>query len=384
MSSVKQRPNGRWRARWREPGGKQRARHFATEREANEWLITVAVDRRQGTYVDFRAAREWTVASWWAEWWPTAQSGLKESTADRDAWYWGRYIGPYLGHLRLDELDYLTLAKWITQLSAGGPDPEGAQTPRGPLSPSTVTKAHQVLRKELAGAVRALILATNPSDLVDNLPAIRVHEMRHLEPAEINLLANAAGDWSDFILTSSWCGLRFGEMAALTRSRVDLGRRLIRVQSGVVEVAGRTVIGTPKTAASIRSVPMPQVVVDALTARCKGLGPADYVFARADGGPLAIHNWRSRVWRPTVRRAGLEGLRIHDMRHTAVSLWIAAGADPRQVATWAGHSSVSTVLDRYGHLYAHREKAVMGALDELHSAAPASNVVPIGTQAKSS
>jgi len=121
MSSVKQRPNGRWRARWREPGGKQRARHFATEREANEWLITVAVDRRQGTYVDFRAAREWTVASWWAEWWPTAQSGLKESTADRDAWYWGRYIGPYLGHLRLDELDYLTLAKWITQLSPVAP-----------------------------------------------------------------------------------------------------------------------------------------------------------------------------------------------------------------------------------------------------------------------
>ena len=61
--------------------------------------------------------------------------------------------------------------------------------------------------------------------------------------------------------------------------------------------------------------------------------------------------FRRRVWRPATRAAGLDGLRIHDLRHTAVALWIAAGANPKEVAARAGHTSVSFTLDRYGHLY---------------------------------
>ena len=59
------------------------------------------------------------------------------------------------------------------------------------------------------------------------------------------------------------------------------------------------------------------------------------------------------------------GPRIHDLRHTAVSWWIASKADPKQVATWAGHSSVATVMDRYGHFLPDREEHVMDSLDEL-------------------
>jgi hypothetical protein len=55
------------------------------------------------------------------------------------------------------------------------------------------------------------------------------------------------------------------------------------------------------------------------------------------------------------------------MRHTAISLWVAAGADPKQVATWADHASVATVLDRYGHLYSHRQESDMTALDKLEA-----------------
>jgi hypothetical protein len=59
--------------------------------------------------------------------------------------------------------------------------------------------------------------------------------------------------------------------------------------------------------------------------------------------------FRARIWRPATRNAGLDGLRIHDLRHTAVALWIAAGANPKEVAARAGHTSVSFTLDRYGH-----------------------------------
>ena len=68
-----------------------------------------------------------------------------------------------------------------------------------------------------------------------------------------------------------------------------------------------------------------------------------------------------------IRTAGLRGLRVHDLRLSAVSLWIAAGASPKQTATWAGHTSVSVVLDRYGHLYEGNDTDVLARLDSFAS-----------------
>ena len=65
----------------------------------------------------------------------------------------------------------------------------------------------------------------------------------------------------------------------------------------------------------------------------------------------------------------MEGLRIHDLRHTAVALWMAAGAGPKQVAARAGHTSVSFTLDRYGHLYHKADRALRERLDRIHEAA---------------
>jgi integrase len=78
--------------------------------------------------------------------------------------------------------------------------------------------------------------------------------------------------------------------------------------------------------------------------------------------------FRARIWRPATRNAGLDGLRIHDLRHTAVALWIAAGANPKEVAARAGHTSVSFTLDRYGHLYPESDAALRDRLDAIYSA----------------
>jgi integrase len=92
-------------------------------------------------------------------------------------------------------------------------------------------------------------------------------------------------------------------------------------------------------------------------------GPGAPVFAGAGGGTLRAAAWRSRFWTPATRAAGLAPLRVHDMRHTAVALWIAAGANPKQLAAWARHTSVAVVLDRYGHLFEGHEAAVLSRLD---------------------
>ena len=101
-----------------------------------------------------------------------------------------------------------------------------------------------------------------------------------------------------------------------------------------------------------------------LSTYCDG-GPHSLVFPGGDGGALRSNAWRARHWKPAVRAAGLVPLRPHDVRHTAVSLWIAVGASPNQIAAWAGHTSVAVVLDRYGHLFPGHEAQVLDRLHQL-------------------
>lgn len=93
------------------------------------------------------------------------------------------------------------------------------------------------------------------------------------------------------------------------------------------------------------------------------------MFTAPHGGPPRRAAFRSRVWLPAIRRAGLDGLRIHDLRHTAIALWIAAGANPKEVAARAGHTSVAFTLDRYGHLYPDADEAPRDRLDAMLAAA---------------
>ncbi len=129
-------------------------------------------------------------------------------------------------------------------------------------------------------------------------------------------------------------------------------------------------------------MPIPRFVAEELTTHLTEFAdaaPEALVFPGADGGALRSNAWRARHWRPAVRAAGLEPLRPHDLRHTAVSLWIAAGASPKQIATWAGHTSVSVVLDRYGHLFPGHEEAVLARLENLGSCprVPDANVLAL-------
>jgi integrase len=158
----------------------------------------------------------------------------------------------------------------------------------------------------------------------------------------------------------------------ILRSRVDLAEIL-------VEVSGQLHFGPPKTKAGRRAVPLPRVATDALSdhLRAYPAGPADLVFRSSEGDSTRLANWRHRVWEPAVKKAKLglcarttSGTRLC-LRHTAVALWIAAGASPKEIAARAGHSSVVTVLDRYGHLFPGSEDRVNDALDAMAAGARA-------------
>lgn len=153
------------------------------------------------------------------------------------------------------------------------------------------------------------------------------------------------------VLVAAYAGLRIGELAGLRRHRVDLLRGQLEVVEQCVWVKGHVTFAPPKTRAGRRRIGMPRTVVDEAVHHLEHYAGDDLVYVAPEGGPLRPTHFRRRVWRPATLAAGLEGLRIHDLRHTAVALWIAAGASVKEVATRAGHTSVAFTLDRYGHLY---------------------------------
>jgi integrase len=97
-------------------------------------------------------------------------------------------------------------------------------------------------------------------------------------------------------------------------------------------------------------------------------GPEGLVFSAARGGPIRRSNFTRRVWIPATRAAGVKGLRFHDLRHTAATLAVAAGASTRELMVRMGHSSSAAAL-RYQHVMADRDAAIAAALDELVQAA---------------
>ena len=183
-------------------------------------------------------------------------------------------------------------------------------------------------------------------------------------------IRRVAARFSALVILGGYGGLRFGELAGLRRNRIDFAQRVVRVDSTLTEVRGQLIPGRPRTAAGVRSVPLPWTVAATLELAVRGVDDDAFVFTGSDGAPIRASSFRARFWKPATDRANLVGLRMHDLRHTAVSLWIAHGASAKQVQVWAGRRSVATVFDRYGHLFPRGEDPVMDSLDAAASLPP--------------
>lgn len=232
-------------------------------------------------------------------------------------------------------------------------------------APSTVHKAHQILAKVLDSAVKSSRLGRNVTEQTE-LPTIERREQRFLTPAEVSRLDDAIDPrYRALVLVGAYGGLRPGEMYALRRSRVDLLAGTVEVAETLTEVSGHLHFGPPKTRAGHRVVPLPRTVVSELEGHVAPIGADELVFTAPKGGPIRRGQFRKRKWLAAVESAEVTPLRIHDLRHTAVAFWIAAGASPSEIARRAGHTSVSVVLDRYGHLLPTTDDAVTDRLDVL-------------------
>ena len=276
------------------------------------------------------------------------------------------YVLPTFGAAQLADIDFLAVSEWVARL-----DLERLGTGDG------VVKAYQILAKVMRAAVQARRIPVSPCDGVE-LPKVERVEMRFLSPDEVATLAEAMDSrYSAAVLLGAYGGLRAGELFGLRAARVYLMRRSVDVAEIVTEVRGSLVFGPPKTRAGRRRVPVPPFVADALADQLSAGGHPDrWVFPVPEAAQCASCSWRQRFWLPATCAAGLEGLRIHDLRHTA-SLWLAAGVDPVDVARRAGHSSTVTVMDRYGHVSVERQDLVTEALEAMARGALPASPAPI-------
>jgi len=297
----------------------------------------------------------------WVDEWRATVVDLRASSLARDDSYLRNHILSRFGTARLGAITPFEVRRWVSDLTARG------------LAPATVHKAHQTLSKVMQAAVDANLIGQSPCRKTP-LPRIEREEMRFLGPEQIAAVAAAISPhYRALVVVDAYCGLRLSELAGLRRRHIDLVARTVRVVENAVEVRGEIVWGAPKTRAGRRTVPMPAGVQATLEEHLGTFVNSEaeaLVFARAGGGVLRAGQWRARHWHPAVQAAGLEPLRPHDLRHTAVALWIAAGANPKQIATWAGHTSVSVVLDRYGHLFEGHEAVVLNRLDAFMASVP--------------
>ena len=338
--------------RFRTADGKQRSKQFKRRRDALAFANVTEVDRQHGTLVDPRLGRI-TVGEWWDQWWPTV-TNLRPSTKARDEQFFRTHARPVFGSTPLGKLDRTALRAWVADLGS----PDGSN-----LAPATIHRVVQLMNKCVNAAFEDRLIAHNPVAKLP-LPRIERREMRFLDTDDIWKLADEIDEaYRSFVLLGAFGGLRLGEMLGLRWKRVDLLRRRVDIAETLVSIGGHITFGPPKTKAAVRTVPLPSFVCDELSRRAvPPVDPEGLVFESPEGFPVRATLFRRRVWRPAVAAAGLEPFRIHDLRHTAVSLWVAEGANPKHVAAMAGHTSVSVVLDRYGHLYPQQDDELMQRL----------------------
>jgi integrase len=367
MASVKKRADtGRWRARHRGPDGKERARDFDRKVDADRWLREQAAKVDRGEWTDPLRGRV-TVGEY-AQEWLRGKVKLKDSTRTTYDALLRSHIAPTWERVPLAGVRHEDMSAWVQRLHASG------------LSASRTRQAYVVLAQVLDLAVKARRIPANPARGVElpSLPGQADRPMRALDERQVWALADAAGDDGRLsVLVLAWCGLRFGELAGLRVRHFDVLRRELRIETALSEIGGRLVEASPKTRASVRTVPVPAWLVSELEPLLEGKGADDYLLTSPEGGPLRIGNWRRRVFDPALEVAGLvradgrDVVRPHDLRHTCASLHIKAGTPPKVLSAMLGHASVSITLDRYGHLYPGDVHQYVDRLGELALAARA-------------
>ena len=366
MASIDRVPNPddpkrpKWRARWRTPDNASRSRTFDRKIDAEQWLASVEHSKLSGVSVDPTAGRVTFGA--YAERWLANSIDLRAQTRERIATNLRAHLIPHFGQRPLGAIKLTEVQAFITAKATE-------------LAPGTVELIYRQLTTILRAAVRDRVIAANPAEGV-KLPREHRGQVQPLPLEHVQAMADAVPPrYRAAVILGAGCGLRQGEMLGLTIDRVDFLRRSVRVDRQLVTQDGQTPRwGPPKTKSSDRTIPAPQVVLDALAEHVHtyGTGRDGLLFPTATGEPMTRNAWLM-IWRRAAAKVGLPGGEgYHALRHVYASLLIANGCSVKAVSARLGHSSAAMTLDVYSHLWPDEEERTRSAIDAAFTGAWAS------------
>ncbi|WP_224785678.1 tyrosine-type recombinase/integrase [Microbacterium caowuchunii] len=284
-----------------------------------------------------------------------------------------RNVYPALGDLPLEAVRSSTVQAWVKRISTADPE-----TGRKALAPATVATVYKVVSSVFRAAVRDRKIAESPCIGI-KLPDVAKKRVEPMTTAQVEALRDAIRpELHALVVLLAGTGLRSGEALGLTRDRVRLlgknpavvvDRQLVTITGG----GGGVGFGAPKTPSSVRTIPLPRVVVDALNEHLVTHEvAADGLLFTLAGQPIT----RQRIghaWRPAAVAAGLTeatGTGQHALRHYYASLLIRHGESVKTVQARLGHASATETLDTYSHLWHDAEDRTRDAVDSVLGALP--------------
>jgi integrase len=273
-----------------------------------------------------------------------------------------QHLKPALGRLPLPKLTPLAIQGSYTQWRESGRKKPRKTDPPG-LSENTILQHHHVLHKALQMAVRWQLISRNPADAVEP-PKPQRREMRAIDEAQtawaLDFTEAKKSELYVPILTAVATGLRRGEILALRWQDIDAGAGILSVRRSLEETKAGGLRFKDTKGKRSRVVDVPPILMEALEAHHdrqnefrKVFGPDwvdnDLVFPREDGSPWEPDRFSS-LYFDWIAKAGLKGVRFHDLRHSHASQLLRLGTHPKVISERLGHASVAFTLDTYAHV----------------------------------
>lgn len=334
---MRQRPDGRWEARYNDAGGRRRSVYGATQKEARAALKDALRRIDEGKPA---TDSKMLLKDWGTHWLthvikPAKAPRTHHSYAER----WRIDIDPALGELQIGKVSTERIERWRDALLA-------QEAPK--RSPRTVAYAHTLLRAALEEAVRRGLIIRNPAALA-TAPAVPRSKMEPFTVEEAQTLINSLRGtrWEAFYQVALGLGLRRGELINLRVADLDLER-------------GRLSVRKSKTKAGVRTLNLPDFLRVALAAHRKrqqveakllpeGFNAEGWLFPSQVGTRLGETPLR-RTFKLHLKKSGLREIRFHDLRHTCASYLLNEGESLKVVSAILGHAQTSTTSEIYWHL----------------------------------
>lgn len=340
----------RYRVRYRTPDHRQTdKRGFKTKRDAEAFAATVEVAKLKGEFIAEAAGRV-TVGELGERW--LELKGIRKPSYLRTLrGTWNTHVRDEWGNVPVSRIRKSAVQAWITKLAAD-------------RSATVVRRAHDVLAGILDLAVDDRAMLANPARGVE-LPRKTRGAHDYLTAAQVAHLAVEAGENGPFVWFLATTGLRWGEATALQGRHVLRNAGRVRVERSVTRVGAEFVFGTPKTGER-RDVPVPASIMRSIPL----VLPDALVWPTPGTGELRRMQKSTGWFAGAVRRCQtvdetFPRVSPHDLRHTAASLAVSAGANVKVVQRMLGHASAAMTLDQYADLFDDDLDAVATRLDAV-------------------